>query len=358
MAVALASKSDSDDVLAGEAAMPNRGGRSAARLWPLVFAITIAAASAVVGIIAFIAMWGRDSASGTQALLVIPKPYDAARAEKYLRAICDLGPRPSGTEAMAKQQAMLAELFTTLGGQVRLQPFEVRHPETGDAVQLNNLIASFHPERPRRFLVCAHYDTRPFPDRDPQDPKGRFVGAHDGASGVAATLELAHHLGTLPAEIGVDVVLFDGEELVYRERRDLYFLGSNHFAREYAADPPPHPYQAGFLFDMVGDRELRIYYERNSWNYARDVCKSLFDTADRLGVDAFVARIRHEVRDDHLPLNVIAKIPTIDLIDFDYPRPGIGVPQYWHTTKDIPENCSGHSIASVVYVVHQWLLSQ
>ncbi|MGV3483494.1 MAG: M28 family peptidase, partial [Planctomycetaceae bacterium] len=201
-------------------------------------------------------------------------------------------------------------------------------------------------------------DTRPFPDRDPDNPQGRFVGANDGGSGVAAMMELSHHLGKLPADVGVDVVLFDGEELVYRERRDSYFLGSSHFANVYAAERPAAPYRAGILLDMIGDRELRIYYERNSWNYARDLCKSVFETADSLGVDAFVARVRHEVRDDHLPLNEIAKIPTIDLIDFDYPRPGIGVQQYWHTTKDTPENCSGHSIATVVYVVHQWLIKQ
>ncbi|HBJ37835.1 MAG TPA: peptidase M28, partial [Planctomycetaceae bacterium] len=162
----------------------------------------------------------------------------------------------------------------------------------------------------------------------------------------------------LPADVGVDIVLFDGEELVYREGRDNYFLGSEHFARDYLANPPTVPYTGGILLDMVGDKELTIYYERNSWNYARELSKSVFAKAKELGVEAFIPRIRHEIRDDHLPLNQIAKIPTIDLIDFDYPRPGIGAPRYWHTTQDVPENCSGHSLATVVYVVHQWLMSQ
>ncbi len=239
-----------------------------------------------------------------------------------------------------------------------MQWFDARDPESGNPVRLGNLIASWHPERPKRYLLCAHYDTRPFPDRDPHNPRGRFVGANDGASGVAALMELSHHLGSLPDDVGVDIVLFDGEELVYLERRDNYFLGSTHFANRYVTDPPQVPYQAGILLDMVGDRELRIYYERNSWNYARDVTRSIFATAASLGVDAFVPRIRHELRDDHLPLNQIAKIPTVDLIDFDYPRPGVGAPKYWHTTQDVPENCSGHSLASVVYVVHRWLKRQ
>jgi glutaminyl-peptide cyclotransferase len=301
----------------------------------------------------------RSAQSPPQGAAVrIPPPYDANRAYRYLNQICDLGPRPSATPAMRRQQELLTAFFEQLGGKVELQKFNVRHPETGQNVELANLIARWRPSSPKRFLLCAHYDTRPFPDRDPVDPKGRFVGANDGGSGVAALMELAHHIDRLPPHVGVDIVFFDGEELVYREGRDAYFLGSEHFARQYVANPPAIPYAAGILLDMVGDKELTIYYERNSWNYARELSKSVFDKARELKVEAFIPRIRHEIRDDHLPLNEIAKIPTIDLIDFDYPRPGIGAPRYWHTTQDVPENCSGESLASVVYVVHQWLMSQ
>lgn len=299
---------------------------------------------------------GSDGAASSR--LVIPAPYDADRAFSYLNQICDLGPRPSATEAMGRQQDLLTDFFRARGAEVGLQKFNVRHPETGESVELANLIARWNPDRPKRFLLCAHYDTRPFPDRDPVNPKGRFVGANDGGSGVAALMELSHHIELLPADVGVDIVFFDGEELVYREGRDNYFLGSEYFARDYVANPPKIPYQAGVLLDMVGDKELAIYYERNSWNYAREVSKSIFATAKSLGVEAFIPRVRHEIRDDHLPLNQIAKIPTVDLIDFDYPRPGIGAPRYWHTTQDVPANCSGHSLATVVYVVHQWLMGQ
>jgi glutaminyl-peptide cyclotransferase len=307
------------------------------------------------------ALWAKRAAAPPArrtAAIAIPPPYDADRAMGYLVQICELGPRPSATPAMLRQQSLLSAFFEQRGGEVELQSFRARHPDTGEAVELANLIARWHPERPKRFLLAAHYDTRPFPDRDPVNPRGRFVGANDGASGVAALMELSHHFDRLPADVGVDIVLFDGEELVYKDPRDEYFLGSTHFARQYAAMPPAIPYQAGVLLDMVGDKELAIYYERNSWRYAREVTKSLFATAESLKVDAFVPRLRHEIRDDHLPLNQIAKIPTTDLIDFDYPRPGIGAPSYWHTTKDVPENCSGQSLASVVYVVHQWLLAQ
>ena len=171
-------------------------------------------------------------------------------------------------------------------------------------------------------------------------------------------MELSNQMSDLPADVGVDIVLFDAEEFVFQQGRDDYFLGSTFFAQKYVASPPAVPYQAGILLDMIGDRELKIFYEQNSMRYARDVNKSIWRTANRLGVRAFVPRSRHKIDDDHIPLNQIAKIPTVDLIDFDYPRPGIGAPKYWHTEQDVPANCSGVSLAAVTWVVHEWLKEQ
>jgi hypothetical protein len=288
----------------------------------------------------------------------IPQRYDPDRSMGYLKQLCDLGPRPSGSPAMFRQQDLLESFFEQRGATVTQQSFETRHPNDGSPVTMTNLIASWHPERPRRFLFCAHYDTRPYPDRDPVNKRGVFVGANDGASGTAGLMELANQLQDLPPDIGVDLVLFDGEEFVWNDRRDRYFIGSTYFAQAYKDDPPENPYIAGVLFDMIGDRELKLYYEANSLRYAKSVAHSFWDKAEQLGVQAFVKRQRHDIRDDHLPLNQIANIPTIDVIDFDYPRPGIGAPSYWHTQQDVPENCSGESIAAVVWVAHQWLVSQ
>ena len=288
----------------------------------------------------------------------IPDSYDAPRAMGYLEKLCEFGPRPSASPAMKKQQDYLQNFFLDRGADVVMQEFQARHPETGKPITMTNLIARWGIDCPQRFLLCAHYDTRPYPDQDRHNRRGVFVGANDGASGTAGLMELSHHFQQLPQDIGVDVVLFDGEEFVFEQGRDDYFLGSTHYAKSYLHNPPPILYQAGILFDMIGDRELKIYYEQNSMKYARDVARGVWKTAKRLKVKAFVPRIRHTISDDHLPLNKIAKIPTIDLIDFDYPRPGLGQPSYWHTQHDIPENCSGDSIAAVVWVVHQWLLNQ
>jgi hypothetical protein len=60
------------------------------------------------------------------------------------------------------------------------------------------------------------------------------------------------------------------------------------------------------------------------------------------------------IRDDHLPLNQIARIPTIDIIDFDYPGPGARQ-SYWHTEADRPDRCSADSLAKVGWVLGEWL---
>ena len=287
-----------------------------------------------------------------------PDSFDGVACYEALKWVCEFGPRYSGSDGMRKQQEGLIDYFKEMGGKVSRQDFKVRHPETGGAVKMSNLIVEWHPERSNRILLCAHYDTRPFPDEDP-DPRRRrdaFIGANDGASGVAVLCELARHMPKLSSRYGVDFVLFDGEELIYDRRRDSdrYFLGSKEFARWYAAGKRDYKYRYGVLLDMVGDRTLNLYMEKNSLKYARGLVQSIWKTAKDLGVNEFIHRSRHEIRDDHLALNQIARIPTCDIIDFDYPRPGARF-SYWHTTSDTPDKCSAESLAKVGTVVLAWL---
>ncbi|TWT57086.1 Peptidase family M28 [Thalassoglobus neptunius] len=271
------------------------------------------------------------------------------RAFGYLKQICDLGPRYSGSEGMEKQQELLQEHFSKLGGLVGFQDFDATHPQSGEPVRMRNLIVSWHPERRDRIIVCCHYDTRPFPDREPLEINRTkpFIGANDGGSGVALLMELGNHMAVLPNRLGIDFVFFDGEELVYKEG-DKYFLGSEHFAQQYHDKPPRnHRYVKGVLVDMIAQRELNVYYERNSLRYAPKVTRSIWATAKRVGATQFHARAKHEIRDDHLPLNQIAKIPTSVIIDFDYP--------YWHTRNDLPAACSPKSLYTVGLVVLAWL---
>ncbi len=298
-------------------------------------------------------------AAGRQVRVAEPHHFDGRRAYRFLNDLCLFGPRPSGSAAMAKQRVWLTQYFSQLGARVVPQSFIVRHPDTGQQVTLSNLIVQWHPERPERVLLCTHYDTRPYPDRDP-DPNGRrgvFVGANDGASGVAVLCELANFMPDLPGPLGVDFVLFDAEEFVFDDRRDKYFRGSDYFARQYAAGTLAYTYRYAVLLDMVGDAELQIYQERYSVQYALPVVRSIWRVARELGSGQFVARVRHRLLDDHVPLIEIAKIPTCCLVDFDYP--GSGSPNsYWHTREDTPDKCSAESLAVVGRIVLAWLRQQ
>jgi glutaminyl-peptide cyclotransferase len=283
---------------------------------------------------------------------------DPKRAFSYLEKICKIGSRTTGTLGMQKQQEMLEEHFAALGGVVLWQPFESRHPVTGAKVEIKNLVVRWRPELAERVLLCTHYDTKPFPAMDSKNPKGLFVGANDGGSGTALFMELGHTMPNLSLQIGVDFVFFDAEELVYEENRDPYFLGSKYFAQAYVNDPSSARYRCGILLDMVGDADLQLYYEENSFKFARPLVEEVWGIAKQLGVKEFEPKLRHYIRDDHLPLNEIAKIPVIDIIDFDYPRGASKNRSYWHTMADTPDKCSGASLAKVGRVLVEWMKRQ
>lgn len=275
-------------------------------------------------------------------------PFNGQRAYEYLKQVVAIGPRRSGSEGMQQQQRLLEQHFGQLGGTIQWQRFGVRHPVDGSTVPMANLIVRWHPERRERILLCAHYDTRPFPDQDRQNPQGVFVGANDGGSGVAILMELAHEMPELKTHYGVDFALWDGEEFIFN-RGDRYFLGSEYFARRYAEGKPPYHYRWGVLLDMVGDADLQIYQERNSmwWKDVRPLVEKIWKTAARLGVREFIAKKGQTVEDDHMPLHNIGRVAICDLIDFDYP--------YWHTQADTVDKCSALSLAKVGWVLREWL---
>jgi glutaminyl-peptide cyclotransferase len=284
--------------------------------------------------------------------------FDGKRSYGYLREICALGNRKTGSEGMAKQQKLLEDHFKKIGIEVEYQKFMMMDPLTRKQVPVANMIVSFFPDRKERILMCAHYDTRPLPDMDPDPRKrreGLFVGANDGASGVAVLMELANHANSLPERYGLDFVFFDAEELIYGRRGD-YFIGSKHFATEHAKGNRNFEYVAGVLLDMVGDAKLSIFQEQHSvaFENTRPIVQGIWDTAARLGVNEFIPRVGYDVQDDHLPLNRIANIPTVDIIDFHYPD---YTNSYWHTTNDTPGRCSADSLGKVGTVMLEWLRS-
>jgi hypothetical protein len=297
------------------------------------------------------ACWQDPKPAGDPKDLLTPK-----RAFAYLEKICAIGSRTTGTPGMRKQQEMLQSHFESLGGTILWQSFDVRHPETGLKVDVTNMVVQWKPELKERVMLCTHYDTKPFPANDPKDPKGLFVGANDGGSGVALLMELAHVMNDLPTRVGVDFVFFDAEELVYDENRDPFFLGSTYFAQAYANDPSGTRYHCAVLVDMIGDSDLHLMIEKYSMDYAKSIVEEVWGVAKKLRIKEFEHRMQGPIRDDHLPLNEIAKIPSIDIIDFDYARGRSR--SYWHTTADTPDKCSGASLVKVGKVLVEWIKQQ
>ncbi len=275
-------------------------------------------------------------------------PFDGKRAMSYLEAICAIGSRISGTEGMQRQQELLRKHFTALGGKVQTQTFTARQVSRPTPIEMANLIVSWHPQRPRRVILCAHYDTRPIADQepDPRQWRQKFVSANDGGSGVALLMELAHHLQDLPTTVGVDLVFFDGEEYIFDRQADEYFFGSKHFAQAWRKDKNRAQYVAAVLLDMIAGRNPQFPVEGYSWQRSKSLLVDIWKIAAELRCPSFQNRHGHQVLDDHLALQN-AGIPAIDIIDFDYP--------HWHRLSDVPANCAPDGLEQVARVLGVWL---
>lgn len=278
-------------------------------------------------------------------------PFDGERAMGYLRKVCELGPRMSGTPAMRKQQELIRKHFEDLGASVRAQNFDGKQVTVTKAVPMTNLIVSFFPDRERRIILCSHYDTRPIADQEPDPRKWRepFVSANDGGSGVAFLMEMGNHMKDFPTKVGVDFVFFDGEELIFVKdgpKKDRYFLGSEYFAQKWFKTPGKCDYTAALLLDMIAGKQIHFPVEVNSYHRARRLCEEIWSIAKDQNAKAFDWRQGHEVLDDHIELQHVG-IPAVDIIDFDYP--------HWHKLADTPENCSGASLEQVAKVLSVWL---
>jgi hypothetical protein len=275
-------------------------------------------------------------------------PFDSQRAMGYLEAICKIGPRISGTDGMKQQQELVKKHFEARGGKVEFQRFTATPPSQKHPVEMANLIVSWYPERQRRVILCSHYDTRPIADQEPDSRRWNrpFVSANDGGSGVALLMELAHHVGALKTEVGIDFVLFDGEEHIFDPKSDKYFFGSEHFAQVYRRDRPKHRYVGAVLLDMIAGKNARFPVEPYSAVQAGALVRELWGIAAELGCTAFVDRNGQAVLDDHLALNQVG-IPAVDVIDFSY--------QHWHRLSDVPQNCDGERMQQVARVLSVWL---
>ncbi len=207
----------------------------------------------------------------------------------YISALCDLGTRISGSEGMTKQQEFLKRHFEKHGAKVTFQKFEGRQPSQAKPVPMANMIVSWHPDSKTRVMICGHYDTRPIADQESnvRNWTKPFASANDGTSSVAFMMELAHHMKDMKTEVGVDFVIFDGEEWIHDRNRDKFFLGSDHFAAEYKKAKDGPKYKAGILLDLFAGKGAVYPVEENSLVLAGGLVEDIWKLAAELGVKSF-----------------------------------------------------------------------
>jgi Zn-dependent M28 family amino/carboxypeptidase len=271
----------------------------------------------------------------------VPK-FDKGNAFRYLVEQCEFGPRNPNSIGYKQCLDYLQKTLAGFADTIFLQPFVLDDLVNEESYDLTNIIARFKVDEPEQILIGAHWDTRPWADEDPEPEKRNdpIVGANDGASGVAVVLELARILNVSPPPIGVTLVLFDGEDMGRPGIPKSYAQGSLAFAKDLPIEKPDE----AIILDMIGDAELHIPIERFSYQQNRQLVKKLWGLAKVLNLGAFESRIVHTIYDDHVPLWAEAKIPAVDIIDFNYPNSN---KNYWHTTQDLPENCSAESLGQV-----------
>lgn len=252
-----------------------------------------------------------------------PATFDPQRAYQDVLDQCMFGPRPTGSDELAK---LREHILTTVEGaewDTEVQTFVYQ------GIEGYNLIAK-RGSGPI-LLLGAHYDTRPYADRNPEGKRDQpILGANDGGSGTAVLMELARVLDTDQIPFEIQLVFFDAED---RGQLDGWPFSVG--AEEFATALETYPICA-IIVDMVGDEEPTFYYEANSHPQLREL---IWNVAAELGYDhVFIPQPRWSIIDDHIPF-VQRNIPAVDIIDFDYP--------YWHTTQDTPDHVKAESLGYV-----------
>lgn len=277
--------------------------------------------------------------------------FSADSAYQYIAHQVAFGARVPGTKAHEACAAYLAETLERIGAEVEIQKGTMPN-YAGEQQQVVNIVGQLGPkDSSSRVLLCAHWDSRPWADEE--DSSVPVLGANDGASGVGVLIEIARQLAQMKLTQGVDIVLFDAEDMGTPDwyegpqRADTWCLGSQMWSREIVKSQKAKRYQYGILLDMVGTPRAVFPKEYFSTRYAGRYVEKIWQTASRIGYGRYFAQTAsNPVTDDHYYVNTIAHIPCVDIIHYD-PRSVTGFPPYWHTTHDDMSNVSRETLDAV-----------
>jgi hypothetical protein len=265
----------------------------------------------------------------------IPVPdFNADSAYEYVKKQVDFGPRVPNSEAHEVCANYLLEKLKDYADTAFFQSFKTRAFD-GTTLNGKNIIASFNLKAKSRIFLSAHWDSRPWADKDPDPSKHNIPvdAANDGASGVGVILEIARQLSISKPEIGVDMIFFDLEDYGNYSDNDSWALGAQYWSKNL--HDPDYNAKYGILLDMVGAKGAKFYMEGYSMMYAADIVKKVWTAAGRTGYGSFfIFEKVGYIDDDHLSVNENAGIPTIDIIHLDNNSSNGSFFEYWHTTKD------------------------
>lgn len=288
----------------------------------------------------------------------LPKAqFNADSAYAFIAEQVAFGPRVPNTEAHRKTANYLAQKLDGFTQLVIRQNTTVK-THTGAYWNITNIIGSFNPEAQNRIILCAHWDTRPKADEDPERPEEAADGADDGGSGTGVLLEVARQLKALNTPLGVDIILFDAEDGGGHGpgTENSWCLGSQY----WAANPHKAGYEAEYaiLLDMVGSKNAMFALEQHSMSAAPDLMRSLWKTGQRLGYGRYFTNLMGgSITDDHYYITKLAGIPAIDIINYN-PMASTGFGEHWHTHKDNMEVIDKATLMAVGHTLMQWLAEE
>ena len=258
-------------------------------------------------------------------------PFSEQRAGIDLQTLVGFGPRPAGSDAIVKARNYIVAELQKAGLKPQLDEFDARTPR--GFRHMVNIRAVRPGAKPSLIAITGHYDTKVFDNI-------RFVGASDGGSSAAWLLEFARATADLKLQNTLEFIFFDGEEAVVEWTDDDSVYGSRHDVDRRVRDRKLNDLKAMLLVDMIGDKNLNIKKEAQSTGWLKDI---IWNTAQSMGYAREFPKEQIDVSDDHIPY-LKANIPSVDLIDFDYPC--------WHMACDTLDQVSAHSLKIVGDVVY------
>jgi len=273
--------------------------------------------------------------------------FDSDKSFEHLLKQCDIGYRYPGSKGQLEFKNYLVNFLNQYSDTVLVDEHKIKHPYINDKqINLYNIFARYNLDSKIRIMLMAHWDTREIADKDSdiENIHKPIIGANDGASGVAVLMSLAEIFSSYPlSNIGVDLLFVDGEDMGRKGDTDNFSIGTKLFCRankQYLPD-------LAICLDMVADKDPEFKIEYFSYIQAENKVKEIWNLANSLGYKEFTYSLQAPIYDDHRAFFVETGVPSIDIIDFDYP--------YWHTLEDTPDKCSASTLGIVGNVVLEYI---